>query len=132
MSDEISDILGQNEPYTFECKAFEVSDSIVLIPDVSTTEFSKYMGAFHSYGNAINLGSEHVCVFAYPFMGHGRVCFQPANEFYNNDPFYFLLMTVEREDSIKKAIKMNSVIPQDTKVKFQIQPVKSEEDFGDI
>lgn len=125
---EISQMLGQEESFHISAKPIIVNECIVLIPDTSTTQFSKYMGAFHSYGKAINLDCEHVCVLPYPIMGHARVSFHPKNEFYNNDSFYFMLMTVNNEDSIKDAIKRNEL----KSINFEIQPVTNEADFGDI
>lgn len=127
MSD-IGEMLGQNATFKLMGTPKIVNDCIVIIPNTETTEFSKYLGAFHSYGEAINNGCEHVSIFSYPISGHARISFFGRNEFYHNDPFYFMLMTVKHEDNIKNAIKKNIL----TRVNFEIQPASTEEDYGDI
>jgi len=126
MMDDIGDVLGQNDGYVMSCKGKVVNGTVVLVPDVGTTEFSKYMGAYHQYGEAINDSVEHIAIFAYPFMGHARVSFHMKNEFYNNDPFYFMLMTTEREDEIKNAINKG----HNPTINFETQPSNKETDFN--
>jgi hypothetical protein len=125
---EISQMLGEEERFRLSGKPRIQNDCIIIIPDTSTTEFAKYMGTFHSYGKAVNMDCEHVCIFPYPIMGHARVSFHPMNEFYSGDNFYFMLMTVKNEDSIKDAIKRGLL----DSVSFEIQPIGKESEFGDI
>lgn len=125
---ELSQMLGQEETFHLSAKAKIVNDCVVLIPDTGTTQFAKYMGAFHNYGEAINLGCEHVCIMSSPVMGHARISFFPKNEFYNDDTFYFMLMTVRNEEAIKNSIKRNEL----KRINFEIQPVSNESNFGDI
>lgn len=125
---EISQMLGQDDNFIISGQVKVVDECIIIVPDFSTTGFAKYMGAFHSFGKAINLGSEHIAVFAYPVMGHARLSFFPKNEFYSDDNFYFMLMSVEQEEAIKNAIKNGSL----KTINFEIQPSGNEVDFGNI
>ena len=126
--DDIGDMLGQNFSYKLQGKVKECDDCVVIVPDMSTVEFSKYMGAYHSYGEVLNEGCEHVAIFPFPIQGHGRICFHPKNKFYNDDNYYFMLMTVEHEDRIKNCLRRNNL----DSIQFEIQPTNNEADFGNI
>jgi hypothetical protein len=102
--DDIGQLQGHNDQHILTFKAKEHNECVILIPELNTA-FTKYMMAFHQEGLAISEGMEHIGIFSYPFMGRARIAFHDRNEFYNDDPFYFLLMSIEKEDAIKTALK---------------------------
>lgn len=87
---------------------FYMVDTAFLIPDMSTTEFTKLINAYYEEDELPN-GEEYIVQFPFPIRklkGVGRINFDTSNNLY--DGWHFMILTEEIDKEIRENMKIGN------------------------